>query len=149
MRCFAGWLCVSLALGVVEHALADDASKDQQQLQGTWKVLAGNEGGKTLPPPRAKGSKVVVSGNHITVYEEEKKREMTFKLDPTKEPRTIDLTLTEGKDKGETSPGIYALEGELLKIAFALPGKARPTTFTPKQGSQEMLFVLKRAKPKD
>jgi uncharacterized protein (TIGR03067 family) len=145
----AGFLLVwSTMMGLGAVALAGDgAAGDRKKLQGTWKVVAGNEGGKTLTPARVKGTKMVVAGDKMTVHEQETTREMTFKLDPTKEPRAIDMTITEGKGKGEKSLGIYALEGDTLKIAFALPGKSRPANFTPQQGSSEMLFVMKRAQP--
>jgi len=143
-------LCAfSAALALASHALAEDTARtDQQKLQGTWNVLAGNEGGKTLLPSRVKGAKMVVAGNTLKVFEQDKQRQMTFTLRPTQELRAIDMTITEGKRKGETSQGIYALDGDMLKICFALPGKVRPANFIPAQGSGEMLFVLKRAEPK-
>jgi uncharacterized protein (TIGR03067 family) len=141
-------LFLSFNMAIAPYVIAGDAGQsEQQKLQGTWRILAGNEGGRTLPPARVKGSKMVVAGNLMTVYEAEKKRGMTFKLDPTKDPRIVDLKLTEGPQKGETAQGIYALDGDTLKISFALPGKSRPTSFTPKPGSQEMLFVMKREQP--
>jgi uncharacterized protein (TIGR03067 family) len=141
-------LCAAVPLVLIAYATAEDAARsDQQKLQGTWKVLAGNEGGKTLPPSRVKGTKMVVKANEIKVEEQDKQRVMTFTLDPAKEPRAIDLTIHEGKPKGEPCQGIYALEGDMLKICFALPGKIRPGNFTPVPGSGEMLFVLKRAAP--
>jgi uncharacterized protein (TIGR03067 family) len=142
------FLLLSMVLGFSAVALAGgDAAGERKKLQGTWKIVAGNEAGKTLPPARVKGTKMVVAGDNMAVYEQDTKRDMTFKLDPTKDPKTINMTITQGKGKGETSLGIYALEGDTLKIAFALPGKARPTNFTPQQGSSEMLFVMKRAQP--
>jgi uncharacterized protein (TIGR03067 family) len=138
-------LCAAIALMLPNDAVAGDAAKaDQRSLQGTWKVLAGNDSGKTLPPPRVKGAKMVVTGNAMKVYERDTQREMTFALEAAREPKTIDLTLSAGTDKGQLSRGIYALEGDTLKICFAPPGKARPVSFLPSQGSGEMLFVLKR-----
>jgi uncharacterized protein (TIGR03067 family) len=139
---------MSSLMSICAYTVAGDgAARDQKKLQGTWKVVAGNESGKTLAPARVKGTKMVISGDKMTVHEQDTKREMTFKLDATKEPRTIDLTIIESKRKGGTSQGIYALEGDTLKIAFALPGKARPVNFTPATGSFEMLFVMKRVQP--
>jgi len=143
-----GLLCFTVALALTTYVTAGDTAKnDQQKLQGTWTILAANEGGKTLLPTRVKGTKMVVAGNTVKVFEQDQQRDMTFQLDAAKEPKAIDLRITEGKRKGETSQGIYALEGDILKICFSLPGKARPVNFAPSQGSGEMLFVLKRAKP--
>ena len=139
-------LSFAMALMLVVGAGAGDATTaDQKSLQGTWKVLAGNEGGKTLPPPRVRGSKLVVNGNTMKVYEQEKQREMRFALDATKEPKTIDLAMADGK--GPICRGVYALDGNTLKICFSPPGKARPASLLPSVGSGEMLFVMKRAQP--
>ena len=42
--------------------------------------------------------------------------------------------------------GIYALDGDDLKICFAPPGEKRPTEFVTQGGSSEQLVVLKRDK---
>ena len=128
-------------------AAGDEHETDRQRLQGTWNVLAANEEGRTLLPTRVKGAKIVVTGDTMKVFEQNKQRHMTFTLGPTKEPRTIDMIVVEGKQKDKTSQGIYALEGDMLKLCIALPGKARPASFAPSQGSGAMLFVLKRAEP--
>ena len=141
-------LCCSAAMALVIGLDAGDAARtDLQTLQGTWNVLAGNEGGKTFPPPRVKGAKMVVKGNTMKVNEQDKQLEMTFTLDATREPKSIDMTITAGKRKGEMARGVYAIDGEMLKICFAPQGSPRPGIFLPRQGSAEMLFVMKRAQP--
>jgi uncharacterized protein (TIGR03067 family) len=119
---------------------------DREKIVGNWTVVSGQEDGKALPAEKVKGSHVVITKDTITVHEENnQKRVMSYKLDPSTTPRQIDLTTTEGSDKGKTSHGIYALEEDTLKICFALPGKDRPKEFTSKEGSKAMLFVMKRA----
>jgi uncharacterized protein (TIGR03067 family) len=134
-------------MALVFGLVGDAARTDLQSLQGTWNVLAGNEGGKTLPPPRVKGSKMIVKDNVMKVHEQDKQLEMTFTLDASGEPRTIDMTIAEGKRKGEVARGVYILDGDMLKICFAPQGQPRPANFLPRQGSAEMLFVLRRARP--
>ena len=72
--------------------------------------------------------------------------EGTFTIDPKKTPATIDLVPGKGRYEGKTLPGIYKLEGDTLTIAFAEPGKDRPTAFESKAGSGVVLVVHKRAK---
>ena len=45
------------------------------------------------------------------------------------------MTVVKGQGKGQTVLGIYALEGETLKLCYALPGRERPKTFTTAEGS--------------
>ena len=71
----------------------------------------------------------------------------TTAIDPTQGPMSIDLTYTEGDPKGTNSLGIYQIEGDLLTICRAAPGKDRPTEFSSKLGSGQTLMTYKRAAP--
>jgi uncharacterized protein (TIGR03067 family) len=94
------------------------ANADQEKLLGNWTVVSGQEDGKALPPEKVKGSQVVITKDTFTCQEETQKRMMTYKLDASTTPKQIELTTTEGSDKGKTSHGIYALDGDALKICF-------------------------------
>jgi uncharacterized protein (TIGR03067 family) len=121
------------------------ANADQEKLLGNWTVVSGQEDGKALPPEKVKGSQVVITKETLTCQEETQKRVMTYKVDSSTTPKQIELTTIEGSDKGKTSHGIYALDGDALKICFTQPGNDRPKEFTSKEGSKAMSFVLKRA----
>jgi uncharacterized protein (TIGR03067 family) len=126
-------------------AANNTANADQEKLLGSWTVVSGQEDGKALPPEKVKGSHVVITKDTLTCQEENQKRVMTYKLDSSTTPKQIELTTTEGSDKGKTSHGIYSLDGDALKICFAQPGNDRPKEFTSKEGSKAVSFVLKRA----
>ena len=73
--------------------------------------------------------------------------EGTFELDPTKKPKAMDMTVTEGpaQYKGVTARCIYALDGEHLVWCPAQPGATdRPKAF-PATDSQDFLCVVFRA----
>jgi uncharacterized protein (TIGR03067 family) len=61
----------------------------------------------------------------------------TVAIDPTKSPKSIDYHYLSGAYKGRDLPGIYAVEGDELTEAHALPGGSRPTGFGdgPNQGT--------------
>ena len=40
----------------------------------------------------------------------------TYKLDASKKPAQIDLTITDGGLKGQTFPAIFQLDGDTLKV---------------------------------
>ena len=73
--------------------------------------------------------------------------EFTCLLDPTKKPKTIDMKVTKGPDRGKTNSGIYLLDGDNLKTCFAYAKKGRPSEFATKANSDLALIVLKRARP--
>jgi uncharacterized protein (TIGR03067 family) len=68
------------------------------------------------------------------------------KIDPSKKPKHSDATFTEGELTAKTL-GIYEVDGDNMKICYGLPGKDRPTEFSSKPGSGQVLIVYKRDKP--
>ena len=76
----------------------------------------------------------------------------TFKVDPSKKPKEIDMKITEdetGKHKGKTAQGIYALDGDTLKWCVAEPGTTeRPKEFAAPADTKLMFITLKREKSK-
>ena len=73
--------------------------------------------------------------------------EATFKLDPSKKPKTFDLTITsEGDNKGKTQLGVYKIDGDTLMFCIAPFDGARPTEFASEKGSGRILTTYKRVK---
>ena len=144
-RSLLPWLLASaLAAGV---SAQDPGKDDLKRLEGTWRMVSGEADGKKAPEEELKKIKVIFKGDAYTVMSDGRVEEKgTQKLDPTKKPKTIDYTMTEGPTKGKTHLGIYELDGDTVKFCFAAPGGDRPTDFTAKEGSQRTLSVWKRDK---
>jgi len=123
----------------------EDAAKDKEKLQGTWLVVGGEEHGTKMPEADVKMAdmRFIIEGDKIQATRggKEKGKGGTFKLDPSKKPKEIDLI-----DDKETVKGIYSLDGDTLKFCLAKGGNDRPTDFTTKKGDGRGLFVLKRDK---
>lgn len=89
----------------------------------------------------------VVEGDKFFIKKGDKTlRAATMKLDPTKNPKWIDIIFTEGPEKGKTRLGIYGLEGDTQKICYGDLDKNRPTEFVSKPGTGHRLVVFKRVK---
>ncbi len=122
--------------------LAADAAKDDpKDIQGTWTIVSGERGGEVTPADALKDATVIFAGNKFTAKINDRTREGTFKLDPAKKPKTIDVTIDD-KD----GLGIYELNGDNLKISFNPPGDERPADFRTKEATRQMTLILKRAK---
>lgn len=149
-------LQVLLVLGVGLLMAADDpkddaVKKEMAKFQGTWKFISMEVKGQKKPNKDFTKYTVVLKGDQWTVAEGNKiAAKVTFKVDPTKQPKTIDLIDVEKK---RLIRGIYSMEGNLLTVCDRGSEEGeRPTAFTTQRdsaGSGFVRFVLKRAKPAD
>jgi uncharacterized protein (TIGR03067 family) len=129
---------------------ADDKAEVEKELkkfQGTWTVESVKTGAMEIPIENFKGVTLTFEGDKYTV----KLGDMVIqkasqKLDPSKSPKALDGTVTEGPHQGTVILGIYDISGDTLKVCFDPEGKKRPTEFKTAAGSQVTLAVYRRAK---
>lgn len=151
MRVVLGKLLCALGLVVSGTAgtRADekaDLEKELKRFQGTWSEESVETSGKKLRIDGLKGMTVTFEGDKYAVKKGDDVLEAaTIKLDPSKSPHAIDMTMTEGPFKGAVILGIYEINGDTLKICFDPVGKKRPTEFKT-GGGTEILVVHKRVK---
>jgi uncharacterized protein (TIGR03067 family) len=147
MNRFVTWAVVAGLLAAAQ-APAGDAKKELDKLQGTWTVVTVEADGKPLPAEQTQTMKLVIQGDKYTFQTGDQRVEGTYKLDPTKKPKTIDAARSDGPDKGKVLQGIYQVDGDEMKMCFGAPGnEARPKDFAAKAGEGFRLYVLKRSKP--
>jgi len=124
-----------------------DLEKEVRKFQGTWTFESSETGGKELPAGELKGVIVIFEGDKHTVKKGDEVIQVgTQKLDASKSPKTIDVTMTEGPNKGMVMLGIYEIDGDTLKVCFDPQGKKRPTEFKSPPGSENFVNVHKRVK---
>jgi uncharacterized protein (TIGR03067 family) len=133
------------ALYLVAALAAAKENKDKDKLQGLWVVESREVNGKTTPAADLKALKVTINDGTITIDDGEKKQNIPYKIDPSRKPKSIDLANT-GIDGKETTPAIYELNGDSLKLCWSEKTEERPTEFTGKSGSGQTLMVFKRVK---
>jgi uncharacterized protein (TIGR03067 family) len=126
-------------------SLSDAITEELKRLQGTWKQIAYERDGVTEPlDERGWDPRVTFTGDVfvVTLADGSIPIKGTFRLDPTREPKTIDWMDTIGEDAGKTLLAIYSLEGDQLVFCAAYPGLERPTEFRTRQG--QVLRVSQR-----
>ena len=141
-------LSVVLAL-VLAFSLAADGgdAKDGDNLQGTWLPSTAELGGKMFPDEVRKSIKLVVKDTQYTVTVGKEADQGTVKLNPSAKPKEMDITGTDGPNKGKTFLAIYERDGDTLRVCYDLSGKNRPKEFKTKEGTQLFLVTYKREKP--
>ncbi len=126
-----------------------DAKGDLARLKGTWRWEAMVNEGQEVPAEQMKDARLIIGDNgewSVTGAGGELGGTMT--LDPSKNPKTMDVKFERGPEKGETSLGIYELTNDTWKICFGLrKANGRPTEFKSKPGSGHVYEDFKRVKP--
>lgn len=146
-------LAAALSLAAVRLAPADEASdalqKDRNAIAGTWTIDSFEYDGKKPPadPNRPKLMVIMGADGSVRVLREGNTVfEASTLIDPSKTPKTIDVTYSSGERKGQMSHGIYEIDGDTLKICTARSGNERPQQFASAPGSGHVLIVYKRVK---
>ena len=155
-RVLSGLVCISgllalLTTGVTGAEPKDEViKKDRKQIEGKWRVVALVAFGNKSADEDAKRILVVNAADGTwSLHSEDKEiAKGTSTIDPTKKPKTIDFTQTEGEGKGLQYLGIYELGEKTRKMCFAQPGKERPTEFSSSSDNQHILVSFEREKAK-
>jgi uncharacterized protein (TIGR03067 family) len=131
-----------------DDAKQDEVKKDMEKFQGTWKAVSIEHDGAPVSSEEELASiQLVVSGDKRTLkVADEIRSQSTYKLDPTKKPKAIDITVSEGLLQGRTLVGIYEVDGDTHKICLAVDGQERPKELASKAGSGHLLQVFRREK---
>lgn len=136
----------ALVLSIPPAVRCDDA-KDGDTLQGTWLPEAAELGGKPFPDEVRKTITLVIKDDTYTVTVGKQVDKGTVKRNPAAKPKEMDVTGTDGPNKGKTFLAIYEHDGDTLRICYDLSGQGRPREFKTKEGTQLFLVTYKRQKP--
>jgi uncharacterized protein (TIGR03067 family) len=125
----------------------DDAlARDMKLLEGNWSLHSFVANGKEAPTETIQTIRLTIKGNRYLVDFGKQKMELTFKIDPSKKPKSIDL-INVKDDKKTVTHGIYEVSADTLKMCRGTEsGQERPTEFAAKEGSKLAVAVYKRDK---
>ncbi len=144
--CWSVIVCVCAAT-LARGGGAAEGKEDSKKIQGTWKPVTAELGGKPYPEAVLKTMTLTLTEGRYVVTVGQGRDEGTVKLDPAMEPRAMDIVGTKGPNQGKTIPAIYKLTDNTLRICYDLSGEARPTEFKSKPGTQLFLVEYRRQKP--
>jgi uncharacterized protein (TIGR03067 family) len=146
--------------------LGADAAKDDQvkqelaKLQGDWALVSMDTNGKEADVAAGFAFRLKDQVLSVRSGEEKFAKYAKIEIDPTKKPKVMNVTVTEGPE--ELAKCIYELDGDRLKVAYlrterkdsgeGIFADQRPSGFTMKpvdspQKPHLRILVLKRIKP--
>jgi uncharacterized protein (TIGR03067 family) len=117
-------------------------SKIMADLQGSWVFTTANGNDTTGQP------EIVITltdNKYVQTVNGEVVERGSFKIDETKKPICVDLSIAEGNDAGKSQLGVMELSGGVLKAKMADAGETtRPTDFAPADGAFVFTAVKKK-----
>lgn len=142
-------LCFNLILVLSLPCVSrgEDIKDDAKSMEGTWRPSAAELRGEKYPDGIRKAMKLVIKEGKYTVTVGAATENSHVKLDPSKRPKTMDITGAEGPNQGKPTLAIYELSGDSLRICYDLSGNTRPTEFKTLKGSELFLVSYDREKP--
>jgi uncharacterized protein (TIGR03067 family) len=140
----AGALLVISAVSLLATG-GNGAKEDLEAMQGKWRVMSLTTNGEEQPAEELKDLRLEIKGNKYLITYRGETVSRTFKLQPTKKPKAMDITYDDGPNKGKTGHTIYELDGDTLRICrHTQPEMERPKEFRAESGSNRTLIVWKR-----
>lgn len=159
----AALICVGIGYGILKWGagpaqvttappttttLAQQVKNDVESLQGLWQVAYAEDSGELASPAameRIRTIRVEFRANMLKTNFGFVEKSGTFKLDPSTNPKSIDI-----KQDGRIVPGIYDLNGDTLQLCFSENSDQRPDTFETRPSEKNTgMLVLKRFRPED
>jgi uncharacterized protein (TIGR03067 family) len=145
MKAFAlAILLAGIAVAAPSGAPDEPKKSDLDRLQGTWTTIAVEFDGNKVPSDQIGMVKTRFKDKTYSQSLAGKEVETGgFAIDPSKDPKTIDMKILTGADAGKDQPGIYKFDGEQLVLCVAQPGAPkRPASFDSK-GSGSAIITMK------
>lgn len=122
-------------------------SKDLKALQGTWQLDEMEVDGIKVEPAKLKGTTVTIKGNVYVSVAGKRKQEVTLRLDPTQDPKHLDMIFRSGPNKDKVHRGIYRIlpDGRFQISRGLNPEQERPREFATWPGTSCFVATWRRA----
>jgi uncharacterized protein (TIGR03067 family) len=125
-------------------AAKDTAADPLAPLQGTWEVVSLEKSGSAVPQDDIAGLTVIITGSSYKVINKDNVSKGTFSLDPSKEPKQMDVQHTTESGDSQSMPAIYDVNGDTMRVCYNPEGGTRPSSFSTKPENAYFSAVYKR-----
>lgn len=139
---------VAVCLLTFVSVQAQDAKFDPAGILGGWTYVEGTKAGTKIEKDKLKGEVKFAKDTLVVPGEAGGDFKMSYKIDATKSPATIDITIDEAPFKeavGSKAAGLVAIDGDTLKLIY-IEGATRPKGFESTAENKAHYFILKKSK---
>ncbi len=133
---FCAWAVFSgMLLAAAGNSKDAAVQKDLENFQGVWTVESMQLNGKPLSEERRAKIKLTIKGENFTFETGNDSHEGLYKIDPTKDPKELNIVISRGDEKGKVYRVIYKFEDGKMIQCMRQDNKSRPSQFTGTAGS--------------
>jgi uncharacterized protein (TIGR03067 family) len=132
---------LGIALSALVLGGCANSARVRNPIEGTWFVTGATMAGQDVPLAEFDGWVLNLDGGRYQFHDDRGE----YALLSGTHPAQIDIHGQDGPNAGRTYLAIFALDGNTLTIVYDLSGKARPTRFESRVGTQEFLVRYKRS----
>jgi uncharacterized protein (TIGR03067 family) len=118
--------------------MPEEISKEFKALEGKWNLVEFHRLGSAVPRTRDRKESVVIEGDDLQYYYggTGKGAHAKFLVDPSKDPRQIEVIYTVGSERYKKRIGIYKLSDKKLEISLSADdADTRPTALSGLKGT--------------
>jgi len=133
-------LILGIAMTSLSFSGGNGLSASAATLDGKWQAVEAELAGKKFPAEVTTGIQLAIDGEKYLVTTNDGEDRGTVRCFADEKPSAMEITGTDGPNKGKTFLAIYKLDGEKLVVCYDLTGKARPKEF--KTEPKSMLFLV-------
>ena len=126
------------------HTREEPMHTDLELLQGFWSITSFAMDGHEMPANMFANAGILVNANRFTSIGMGAEYEGTLEIDPSTNPRQLNMHFDVGPEKGNVNLCIYEIVGEIWKLCIATRGTIRPADFSSAPGSGFAVEVLQR-----
>lgn len=118
-----------------------DAKFEQElaQFQGTWRPISMEMDGKFLSEEQIGKTRLTIKGEKFTFDTGQDSHEGLYKIDPSHDPKHLDIVITRGDEKGKTYLVAYKFDDGKMVQVMEVSNAKRPTEFSGQKGSGNLL----------
>ena len=114
-------------------------------IRGTWIPVEAILEGKKLPDEGLEGMVLTIDRDAYSLHAQGSIEKGTVAIDSAAYPLGMDLTGTDGPNRGRTLRAIYEIAGDWMRICYAIDGPARPARFEASEGERAFLVTYRRS----
>jgi uncharacterized protein (TIGR03067 family) len=125
---------------------SQSAAEDLQKLQGVWEVTGGEVNGSAISESDIPPITLTITDKSYRVEREGNTDRGAFTLDPSKQPKQMDIQPGSGDGAGDKVLAIYEIGADSFRVCYAGPGDDRPKAFATEPDSRRLVINYQRKK---